>query len=65
MAVREVLEIGDPFLAQRAPEVDPDLIGTAEIQAAIDDIVDSMRALMVQAWPRTKLGCRFASFQSK
>lgn len=44
MAVREVLEIGDPFLAQRAPEVDPHLIGTAEIQAAIDDIVDSMRA---------------------
>lgn len=44
MAVREVLEIGDPFLAETAPAVDPALIGSAEVQSVIDDVIDSMRA---------------------
>ena len=32
MAVREILEIGHPLLAERAAEVDPDAIGSAEVQ---------------------------------
>ena len=62
MAIREVLEIGDPFLAQRVPEVEPDLIGTAEIQRAIDDIVDSMRAANGSGLAANQIGLPFRIF---
>lgn len=44
MAIREILEIGDPFLAVVAPPVTPDLITSAEVRQAVEDVVDSMRA---------------------
>ena len=44
MAVREILEIGNPTLAARAREVDVDAIGTPEVQGWIDDLIDTMRA---------------------
>lgn len=43
MAVREILQIGHPVLATRADEVDPDAIGSAEVQGWIDDLIDTMR----------------------
>tara|TARA_A100001037_G_C14780011_1_gene469929 strand:- start:24 stop:602 length:579 start_codon:yes stop_codon:yes gene_type:complete len=44
MAVREVLQIGHPLLSARAEEVDESQIGSAEVQAWVDDLVDTMRA---------------------
>ena len=44
MAVREVLQIGHPVLSARAEEVDESQIGSAEVQAWVDDLVDTMRA---------------------
>jgi peptide deformylase len=44
MAVRELLEIGDPQLAEVAPAVDVRDIRGALVQAAIVDVIDSMRA---------------------
>ncbi|MFT5573771.1 MAG: peptide deformylase [Cryomorphaceae bacterium] len=43
MAVREVLQIGHPILAARAAEVDVDKITSPEVQAWIDDMIDTMR----------------------
>jgi len=44
MAVREILQIGHPVLAARAQEIDPDAIGSAEVQGWVDDLIDTMRA---------------------
>ena len=44
MAVREILEIGHPMLAERAREVEEDAIDTREVQGWIDDMIDTMRA---------------------
>lgn len=43
MAVKEVLQIGHPVLAQRAQEVEIDQISSAEVQTWIDDMIDTMR----------------------
>ena len=43
MAVREILQIGHPVLARRAPEVDLDRLHTAEVQGWIDDMIETMR----------------------
>lgn len=44
MAVRDILEIGHPCLAQRAEEIDPGSISSGEVQGWIDDLIDTMRA---------------------
>jgi peptide deformylase len=44
VSVREVVAIGDPVLRQRAREVSPDEIASAEIQTLIDDLIDTKRA---------------------
>lgn len=44
MAVRDILEIGHPMLAERAAEVEVDAIGSPTVQAWIDDLIDTMRA---------------------
>jgi peptide deformylase len=44
MAVREVLRLGDPRLRQRSAELDEDLFGSAELQALITDLRDTMAA---------------------
>ncbi len=43
MTVRPVLTVGHPTLRQRAREVTPDELATPEVQAVIDDLVDTMR----------------------
>lgn len=44
MSVRQVVEIGDPVLRQRAREVTPEEITSPEIQRLIDDLVETKRA---------------------
>lgn len=43
MAVKQVLQIGHPVLASRADEVPLDKISSFEVQACIDDMIDTMR----------------------
>jgi peptide deformylase len=42
--VREVVAIGDPVLRERARELSPQEIGSAEIQELIDDLIETKRA---------------------
>ncbi|MFM7313658.1 MAG: peptide deformylase [Cyanobium sp.] len=44
MTVREVLRLGDPRLRQRSAELAEDLFGSAELQALIADLRDTMAA---------------------
>jgi peptide deformylase len=44
VSVREVVQIGDPVLRDRAREVAPDQIGSPQIQRLIDDLIDTRRA---------------------
>jgi peptide deformylase len=44
VSVREVVEIGDPVLRERARELSPDEISSAAIQELIDDLIDTKRA---------------------
>lgn len=43
MSVREIVTVGHPVLRQRAVEIDPADIAGPEVQALIDDLVDTMR----------------------
>ena len=44
MSLREVVTIGDPVLRERAREVSPEELRSPEIQALIDDMIETMRA---------------------
>jgi peptide deformylase len=44
VSVRQVVEIGDPVLRGRARELSPEEIASAEIQALIDDLIETKRA---------------------
>ncbi len=44
MAVRPVLQLGDPRLGQSSAAVAPDLLGTAQLAGLIDDLRDTMAA---------------------
>jgi peptide deformylase len=44
VSVRDVVEIGDPVLRERARELGPDEIGSPEIQELIDDLIETKRA---------------------
>jgi peptide deformylase len=44
VSVREVVAIGDPVLRQRARELSSDEIASSEIQALIDDLIETKRA---------------------
>ena len=44
MSVREVVAIGDPVLRRRAREVTPEELRTPEVQALIDDLIETKRA---------------------
>jgi peptide deformylase len=44
VSVRQVVEIGDPVLRQRARELSPEEIASAEIQELIDDLIETKRA---------------------
>ena len=43
MTVREIVTVGHPVLRERAREVDPAGVGSAEIQTLITDLIDTMR----------------------
>ena len=43
MTVREIVTVGHPALRQPAVEVSADELASAEVQALIDDLVDTMR----------------------
>ncbi len=42
MTVRPILTVGDPVLRRPATEIDPVELGSAAVQALIDDLVDTM-----------------------
>jgi peptide deformylase len=44
MAVRRIVEIGDPVLHERAREVSPEELRSPEIQTLIDDLIETRRA---------------------
>jgi peptide deformylase len=44
VSVRQVVEIGDPVLRERARELDPEEIASPEVQTLIDDLIDTKRA---------------------
>jgi peptide deformylase len=44
VSVREVVEIGDPVLRERATGLSPDQIASPEIQGLIDDLIETKRA---------------------
>ena len=44
MSVREIVEVGDPVLRERAREVSPEELATPEIQELIDDLIETRRA---------------------
>jgi peptide deformylase len=44
VSVREVVEIGDPVLREPARELSPEEVASPEIQALIDDLIETKRA---------------------
>jgi len=42
--IRDILKMGDPRLLRVAPPVPPAMVGSAELQALIDDMFDTMHA---------------------
>jgi len=43
MGIREIAAIGDPVLRQRAREVTPEELRSAEVQGLIDDLIETRR----------------------
>ena len=43
MSVREIVTVGHPVLRERARDVTPDELATADTQRFIDDLIDTMR----------------------
>ena len=44
MTVRDIVQIGDPVLRERAREVTPAELGSHEVQGLIDDLIETKRA---------------------
>jgi peptide deformylase len=44
MAVREIVTVGHPVLRERAREVAPEELASPDVQALIDDMIETMRA---------------------
>jgi peptide deformylase len=44
MSIREIVEIGDPVLRERAREVSPEELRSPDIQTLIDDLIETRRA---------------------
>ena len=44
MSVRDIVTVGHPILRERAREVTPEELASPEVQAFIDDLIDTMRA---------------------
>jgi len=43
VSVRDIVTVGHPVLRERAREVTPDELASAEVQRLIDDMIDTMR----------------------
>ena len=43
MALLKIAQIGNPLLRERSVEVTPDALASAEMQAFIDDLIETMR----------------------
>jgi peptide deformylase len=56
MTVREILTIGHPALRQPARDVGRDELASAEVQALIDDLIDTMRAAHGAGIAATQVG---------
>jgi peptide deformylase len=56
MTVRPILTIGHPALRERAQEVAPGDVGTPEVQALVDDLIDTMRAANGAGLAATQIG---------
>jgi peptide deformylase len=56
MTVRDILTIGHPALRTRAREVGRDELASAEVQALIDDLIDTMRAAHGAGIAATQVG---------
>jgi len=56
MTVRDILTIGHPALRTRAREVASDELASAEVQALIDDLIDTMRAAHGAGIAATQVG---------
>ena len=65
MAVREILEIGHPMLAERAREVEEDAIDTREVQGWIDDMIDTMRAANGAGIAANQIGIPYRLFTAE
>ena len=44
MTVRQIRELGDPVLRERAREVSPEELASPEVQTLIDDMIETRRA---------------------
>jgi peptide deformylase len=44
MSLREIVAVGDPVLRERAREVTPEELRSAEVQSLIDDLIETRRA---------------------
>lgn len=44
MTVRDILHVGNPLLRERSREVTPEELASPEMQALIDDLIDTMHA---------------------
>src|SRR5919198_4957940 len=44
VTVRPIVEVGDPVLREPAREVTPEELGSPEVQALIDDMIETKRA---------------------
>jgi peptide deformylase len=62
LSIREITDVGDPVLRQRAAEVDVEELRTAEVQQLIDDLVETRRAAggAGLAAPQVSVGKRIA-----
>ena len=56
MSVREIVEIGDPVLRERAGEVTAEELRSDRIQGLIDDLIETMRAAHGAGLAATQVG---------
>ena len=56
MTVRPILQLGDPELRVVAEPVDPGEVGSPEVQALIDDLIDTMRHANGAGLAATQIG---------
>ena len=65
MSVRDISTVGHPVLRERAREVTPEELRSPEVQALIDDMIDTMRAAGGAgiAAPQVHEGLRIATIE--